>query len=191
MSCVIVLFLDPIRTPPTNIPLPVCHYSLLFHPPLDPPYFVLHRWVAHYRPYSRPSLRSQPGVSMTYRTLPAKLFSSQVRAQNACSPVCSTWSSSVGGNTGVGKETVKVRYRSPPRCCTQCLPSEPQQLLVHNAKVYLAARSAQKAAEAIEELKNETGKEAIFLPLDLSDIPAIRRSAREFLSYVVIRVSFS
>lgn len=68
-----------------------------------------------------------------------------------------------GGNAGVGKETVK-------------------QLLAHNAKVYLAARSAQKANEAIAELKNETGKEAIFLQLDLSDIPAVRRSAQEFLS---------
>jgi len=68
-----------------------------------------------------------------------------------------------GGNTGVGKETVK-------------------QLLAHNAKVYLAARSAPKANEAIAELKNETGKEAIFLQLDLSDIPAVRRSAQEFLS---------
>ncbi|KAI9437373.1 NAD(P)-binding protein [Lactarius psammicola] len=68
-----------------------------------------------------------------------------------------------GGNAGVGKETVK-------------------QLLAHNAKVYLAARSAQKANEAIAELKNETGKEAIFLQLDLSDIPAVRKSAQEFLS---------
>ncbi|KAH9169642.1 NAD(P)-binding protein [Lactarius sanguifluus] len=68
-----------------------------------------------------------------------------------------------GSNTGIGKETVK-------------------QLLAHNAKVYLAARSAQKANEAIAELKNETGKEAIFLQLDLSDIPAIRKSAQEFLS---------
>ncbi|KAI9434783.1 NAD(P)-binding protein [Lactarius indigo] len=68
-----------------------------------------------------------------------------------------------GGNTGVGKETVK-------------------QLLARNAKVYLAARSAQKANEAIAELKNETGKEAIFLELDLSDIPAVRKSAQEFLS---------
>ncbi|KAI9443883.1 NAD(P)-binding protein [Lactarius indigo] len=68
-----------------------------------------------------------------------------------------------GGNAGVGKDTVK-------------------QLLVHNAKVYLAARSAQKANEAIAELKNETGKEAIFLQLDLSDIPAVRKSAQEFLS---------
>jgi len=68
-----------------------------------------------------------------------------------------------GGNTGIGKETVK-------------------QLLVHNAKVYLAARSVQKANEAIEEIKNETGKQAVFLQLDLSDIPAVRRSAQEFLS---------
>jgi retinol dehydrogenase-12 len=68
-----------------------------------------------------------------------------------------------GGNTGIGKETVK-------------------QLLVRNAKVYLAARSAQKANEAIDELKNETGKEAIFLQLDLSDILAVRKSAQEFLS---------
>ena len=45
-----------------------------------------------------------------------------------------------------------------------------QQLLVHNAKVYLAARDAQKAYEVIAELKNETGKEAIFLQLDLVDL---------------------
>jgi len=68
-----------------------------------------------------------------------------------------------GGNTGIGKETVK-------------------QLLAHNAKVYLAARNAQKANEAIADLKNETGKQAIFLQLDLSDLPTVRRSAQEFLS---------
>ena len=69
-----------------------------------------------------------------------------------------------GGNAGIGKETVKV-------------------LLSHNAKVYLAARSASKANAAIAELKAETGKEAIFLQLNLSDIPAVRKSATEFLSY--------
>ena len=69
-----------------------------------------------------------------------------------------------GGNAGIGKETVKV-------------------LLSHNAKVYVAARSVSKANAAIAELKAETGKEAIFLPLDLSDIPAVRKSAKEFLSY--------
>ena len=65
-----------------------------------------------------------------------------------------------------------------------------QQLLAHNATVYLAARNAQKADEAIAELKSETGKQAIFLKLDLSDIPAVRRSAQEFLSCVFLSVFF-
>ena len=68
-----------------------------------------------------------------------------------------------GGNTGIGKETVKA-------------------LLNHNAKVYLAARSATKANAAIAELKDETGKEAIFLQLDLSDMLSVRKSVGEFLS---------
>ena len=90
-------------------------------------------------------------------------------------------SSFEGGNAGVGKETVKVSIR--PLYPTLGLIGI-QQLLTHNAKVYLAARSAQKANEAITELENETGKLAIFLQLDLSDIPAVRKSAQEFLSYV-------
>ena len=69
-----------------------------------------------------------------------------------------------GGNTGIGQETVKA-------------------LLGHNAKVYLAARSAAKANAAIAELKQQTGKEAIFLQLDLSDMSSVRKSATEFLSY--------
>ncbi|KAG7451651.1 NAD(P)-binding protein [Guyanagaster necrorhizus] len=68
-----------------------------------------------------------------------------------------------GGNTGCGKETVRV-------------------LLLHGAKVYLAARSEGKARAAIEELKKETGSEPIFLPLDLADLVSVRRSAEEFLS---------
>ena len=83
--------------------------------------------------------------------------------------------------------------RKPSRCvCGALLYAgwcgliESQQLLAHNARVYLAARSAQKANEAIAELQEETGKQAIFLQLDLADIPAVRRSAQEFLSYVPI-----
>ncbi|VDB84628.1 unnamed protein product [Peniophora sp. CBMAI 1063] len=68
-----------------------------------------------------------------------------------------------GGNTGVGKETVK-------------------ELLKHNAKVYLAARSADKATQAIEELKADTGKEATFLKLDLADLRSVRTAAEQFLS---------
>ncbi|KAJ7097006.1 NAD-P-binding protein [Mycena crocata] len=66
-----------------------------------------------------------------------------------------------GGNTGVGKETVKA-------------------LLQHNAKVYLAARSEGKAKQAIADLKSETGKEAEFLQLDLADLHSVKRAAAEF-----------
>jgi retinol dehydrogenase-12 len=61
-----------------------------------------------------------------------------------------------------------------------------QALLKHNAKVYVAARNATKGNAAIAELKNETGKEAIFLQLDLADISAVRKSAEEFLSCVLL-----
>jgi len=68
-----------------------------------------------------------------------------------------------GGNTGIGKETVKA-------------------LLQHNATVYLAARSKEKAQTAIDKLKEETGKEAIFLELDLGNLASVRKAAAEFLS---------
>ncbi|KAF7335669.1 NAD(P)-binding protein [Mycena venus] len=66
-----------------------------------------------------------------------------------------------GANIGVGKETVKA-------------------LLQHNAKVYLAARSPEKAKEAINDLKSQTGKEAEFLQLDLADLHSVKRAAQEF-----------
>ncbi|KAI0058522.1 NAD-P-binding protein [Artomyces pyxidatus] len=68
-----------------------------------------------------------------------------------------------GGNVGIGRETVKA-------------------LLAHNAKVYMASRSEDKATAAIAELKAETGKEAIFLKLDLADLRSVKASAEEFLS---------
>ncbi|KZT73289.1 NAD(P)-binding protein [Daedalea quercina L-15889] len=68
-----------------------------------------------------------------------------------------------GGNAGLGKETVKV-------------------LLERNAKVYMGARDEKKARVAIEELKEQTGKEAIFLELNLANLASVRKSADEFLS---------
>lgn len=68
-----------------------------------------------------------------------------------------------GGNCGIGKETAKA-------------------LLVHNAKVYLACRNAEKAAVAIAELERETGKTAIFLPLDLCSLKSLKKSVEEFSS---------
>ncbi|KZT64537.1 NAD(P)-binding protein [Daedalea quercina L-15889] len=68
-----------------------------------------------------------------------------------------------GGNVGIGKETVRA-------------------LLQRNAKVYLAARNKEKAEAAIEDLKKQTGKEAIWLELDLVSFPSIRKAAEEFMS---------
>ncbi|KAI1793118.1 NAD(P)-binding protein [Ganoderma leucocontextum] len=68
-----------------------------------------------------------------------------------------------GGNTGIGKETVK-------------------SLLQHNAKVYLAARSKEKADAAISDLKAATGKEALFLELDLASLASVKKAAGDFLS---------
>ncbi|KAL1671576.1 hypothetical protein EV122DRAFT_226331 [Schizophyllum commune] len=68
-----------------------------------------------------------------------------------------------GGNSGIGKETVKA-------------------LLKHNAKVYLGARSPQRAAEAIKELKEETGKEALLLQVDLENLKSVKAAAADFQS---------
>ncbi|KAF9783762.1 NAD-binding protein [Thelephora terrestris] len=68
-----------------------------------------------------------------------------------------------GGNTGIGKETCKV-------------------LLQKNAKVYLAARNEGRANAAIAELLAQTGKEAIWLELDLSFFQSIESAAAEFHS---------
>ena len=58
-----------------------------------------------------------------------------------------------------------------------------QALLAHNAKVYIAVRNEEKAKSAIDELKEQTGKEAIFLKLDLADLKSVKSSAEEFMRY--------
>ncbi|KAF8893282.1 NAD-P-binding protein [Mucidula mucida] len=68
-----------------------------------------------------------------------------------------------GGNTGIGKATVRA-------------------LLMHNATVYMASRNEKKARAAIHDLRNETGREAFFLELDLADFTSVRAAASEFLS---------
>ena len=55
-----------------------------------------------------------------------------------------------------------------------------KQLLLKGCTVWLAARSKSKGEEAIAELKKETGKEALFLSLDLSDLKAVKESAEKF-----------
>ncbi|KAJ7065630.1 NAD-binding protein, partial [Mycena amicta] len=72
-----------------------------------------------------------------------------------------------GGNTGIGLETIRQLVRKDA------------------AKVYLAARSPEKAAKAIESLeaaKDARKGQVVFLQLDLADLKSVRRAAEEFLS---------
>jgi len=49
--------------------------------------------------------------------------------------------------------------------------------------VYIAARSQEKSQKAIDELKEETGKESVFfLRLDLTNLVAIKIAAEEFIN---------
>jgi NAD(P)-dependent dehydrogenase (short-subunit alcohol dehydrogenase family) len=66
-----------------------------------------------------------------------------------------------GGNNGIGKETVKA-------------------LLAKNAKVYIAGHSKQRVDATIQELKAETGNEAIFLELELASLSAVKAAAQAF-----------
>ncbi len=59
--------------------------------------------------------------------------------------------------------------------------SSQQALLAKNAKVYIATRNKEKSLAAIEELRKATGKEALFLPLDLADLKNVKVAAEEFL----------
>ncbi|KAJ6521293.1 hypothetical protein DFH09DRAFT_939153, partial [Mycena vulgaris] len=57
-----------------------------------------------------------------------------------------------------------------------------KQLLLKNAKVYLVARSLEKAASAIKRLEDETKKSPIFLHLDLADWRSVHMAAETFLA---------
>ncbi|KAJ6539707.1 NAD-P-binding protein [Mycena capillaripes] len=69
-----------------------------------------------------------------------------------------------GGSAGIGKETCRV-------------------LVARNAKVYLAARSEEKAQVAIDDICKSTGKSNIhFLQIDLGDLVSVRKAAEEYIS---------
>lgn len=66
-----------------------------------------------------------------------------------------------------------------------------QALLNHNAKVYIGGRDPKRVAGAIEDLRKETGKEALFLQLDLADLQSIKRAVVEFVRYAARNLSRS
>lgn len=71
-----------------------------------------------------------------------------------------------GSSSGVGKKLAQILYSQ-------------------DAKVYVAARSREKADKAIADIKAASPKsngELIFLYLDLNDLTAVKKSAEDFLS---------
>ncbi|KAG7125391.1 Short-chain dehydrogenase/reductase pkfC like protein [Verticillium longisporum] len=71
-----------------------------------------------------------------------------------------------GGNSGVGKELVKILYQ-------------------HNARVWIATRSKERTDEAIAEIKKAHPKskgQLLLLKLVLDDLTTIKQSASEFAS---------
>ncbi len=88
-----------------------------------------------------------------------------------------------GGNTGIGKETVNVRWKSAGLYLVLSKRIILQALLNRNAKVYMASRSREKAESAIADLATESGKRAIFLELDLADFASVKKAAQVFQRY--------
>ncbi|KAH7305466.1 retinol dehydrogenase [Stachybotrys elegans] len=71
-----------------------------------------------------------------------------------------------GGNSGIGKELVKILYQ-------------------HNARVYIATRSKERADEAIADIKASYPRsqgQLLFLRLVLDDLSTIKEAANQFLS---------
>ncbi|KIM19728.1 hypothetical protein M408DRAFT_30977 [Serendipita vermifera MAFF 305830] len=83
-----------------------------------------------------------------------------------------------GGNGGIGYVSCKASASLARRLQTNIS----QELLRKNAKVYIGARDSGKSRDAIRQLKEETGKEATLIPLDLSDLRQVRKAAEDFLS---------
>lgn len=83
-------------------------------------------------------------------------------SQTGSTCVANTW-------IGIGKDTCR-------------------NLLKRKAKVYLAARSKDKALQAIKDLEEETGRAAIFLQLDLSDLASVKKAAQEYQRCIMLRI---
>jgi retinol dehydrogenase 12 len=108
-----------------------------------------------------------------------------------------------GGNTGIGKETVKVRF--PIHTQSKTLPlslhhdftvQSSIMIVIHlllsftRTKRKSIARSQTKAEAAIEDLRQKTGKTAIWLKLDLADLKSIKAALEDFsaMFYSIMRM---
>ena len=89
-----------------------------------------------------------------------------------------------GANTGVGLEIAKVRALAQSKDGRRLTGMRCQTLLSHNAKVYIASRNQEKCEAAIETLRTATGKDAVFIKLDLASLSSVAVAAKEFLRSV-------
>jgi len=67
-----------------------------------------------------------------------------------------------GGNTGIGKETVR-------------------ELVIRGAKIITGCRDVEKAKRAALEFKEQTGQDIIIEPLDLADVQSVKKFAARCL----------
>lgn len=70
-------------------------------------------------------------------------------------------------------------YRWTSKQCHELIVA--QEMMHKNAKVYMGARDSEKSRAAIKQLREETGKDVNFIPLDLSDLHQVRKAAESFL----------
>ncbi|WVW85462.1 hypothetical protein I302_107500 [Kwoniella bestiolae CBS 10118] len=78
-------------------------------------------------------------------------------------------------------ETFRQVFPGKPTWSIDDLPDQSGRVVIKNAKVYLLARSEDKALAAIEDLKQKTNKSDIhFIKLDLADLTSIKQSVKEF-----------
>ncbi|EDR03225.1 uncharacterized protein LACBIDRAFT_253463 [Laccaria bicolor S238N-H82] len=55
-----------------------------------------------------------------------------------------------------------------------------RQVYPQHGVVYIAGRSQERVEQAIQDIKAETGKDALFLKLDLADLTSVKAAAEEF-----------
>lgn len=63
-------------------------------------------------------------------------------------------------------------------------------LVSRGARVYMGSRNADRAREAIDDIKQSLAKpeaDIVFLPLDLQDFASVREAAQLIKSFVVLR----
>ena len=85
-----------------------------------------------------------------------------------------------GANTGLYISRLKVETSSSPRF-SGIGKETAKALLEHNAQVYIAVRNQEKAVAAIQDLREQTGREAHFLKLDLADLTSVKAAVEDFL----------